>query len=60
MHVRVNTYPKKSITFTSTQGVVVTMPVDVECTDPTEVEFDLPALASISIVGEITSVTGGE
>lgn len=60
MHVRLTTYPEKTITFTSSQGVVVTMPVDVECTDPAAIEFDLPALASISIVGEIASVTGGE
>lgn len=59
MHVRLTTYPEKTITFTSPHGVVVTMPVDVECTDPTELEFDLPALASIGIVGEITSITGG-
>lgn len=60
MHVRLTTYPEQTITFTSPQGVVVTMPVRVEHRSPRELEFDLPALASISIVGEITSVTGGE
>lgn len=56
MHVRLVTHPNKTITFTSPHGVIVTMPIDVECTDPTEIEFDLPALASISVVGEIASV----
>lgn len=60
MHIRLTTYPNKTITFTSPHGVVVTMPVDVECTDPTEVEFDVPDLTSITVTGVITSVTGGE
>jgi hypothetical protein len=59
MHVRLNIYPEKSITFTSPHGVVVTMPVETEG-DSDGWEFDLPSLASITVTGVITSVTGGE
>ena len=55
MHVRVSSYPAKTITFTRPHGVVVTMPIETEA-DSDGWEFDLPALASISVVGEISSV----
>lgn len=61
MHVRVNTYPDQSITFTSPHGVVVTIPVQLsKGGDATGLEFDVPDLTSITVTGVITSVTGGE
>lgn len=61
MHVRLTTYPEQSITFTTPQDVVVTIPVTLnEDSDVTGLSFDVPDLTSITITGVITSVTGGE
>jgi hypothetical protein len=60
VHVRLTAYPEQAITFTTATGIVVTMPIQADSRAPRELEFDVPNLASISVAGEIASVTGGE
>lgn len=61
MRVRIDSdFVPRSITFTTSTGIVVRMPVELVDSSAIHQTIDVPDLASITVVGEIASVTGGD
>ena len=64
MKIRVDTQPgRATVTFTTSTGVVITAPAELDLDHQNgarrSLQVDVPDLESVSIVGEIASITGG-